>query len=212
MSVNIKEFVRLRPYVFHISARENGSFLRGSRRLFTTLSLLEVAGRKDLAFTRRTDCLTLELPLGRVTLKDQKPLIEANTQLLGGWSFPDFVHYLNGKTYFWPGTESGPIGPGRRLLEHYEMDGPLVLRMKTIDLFAANPNLAPLFSPFNSGAPRYHSGQKAVRGPDLFTAADDFPRRASEVVELAFADNTLLPESTEYRPQAGWTRFFDSII
>jgi len=141
-------------------------------------------------------------------LKDQKPLIEANTELPEGWSFSDFVRFLNGFAYFWPGSESGPIGPGRRLLHHYEVDGPIVLRVPTLDLIQKNPSLPPLFSAFNSGAPRYHSGRKAKRGPDLFSVADTFPRRASEVVELAFRGNTVLPESTSLRTADGWAKFF----
>jgi hypothetical protein len=210
--ITTDEFCRQRPFVFHVTARENAAVLRSTRRIDTTLSLLEAAGRLDLAGSRRIDYLTLALKDGQVVLKDQKPLIPANTQLEGGWAFEDFVRYLNGLTYFWPGNEHSPIGAGRRLLDHYEADGPLVLRIPTRDLLDVNSGLEPLFSPFNSGAPRYHSGKRAKRGADVFKVAAEFPRRASEVVELAFAGNTVLPDSTVFRAATHWARFFTSAI
>jgi hypothetical protein len=210
MPISTEDFSRLRPFVFHVTARENLSFLRSSQRICTTLNLLESAGRSELADTRRREYLILKLPDGTVVLKDQKPLIEANTELSEGWRFSDFVRFLNGFVYFWPGSQSGPIGPGRRLLQHYEVDGPLVLRVPTVDLLQKNSSLRPLFSAFNSGAPRYHSGRKAKRGPDLFSEADKFPRKASEVRELAFRGNTVLPESTSFRAGHGWAELFDA--
>jgi hypothetical protein len=151
--------------------------------------------------------VTVSTADGDIVLKDQKPLIEANTDLQGGWAFADFVRFLNEHVYFWPGTEQAPIGPGRRLLEHYESDGPLVLRIPTVDLLRSNSASQPLFCPFNSGAPRYNAGQRAPRGPNLFVNATLFPRRASEVVELAFAGSVVLPSTTQHRVAGGWATF-----
>lgn len=142
--------------------------------------------------------------------KDQHPLIEANTQLSPEWDFGDYVQYLNGFVFFWPGTQAGPIGPGRRLLDHYEADGPLVLRIATDRLLSENSRLVPQFCPFNSGAPRYNAGRRASRGPNLFSSAHTFPRRASEVVEVAFRGDVVLPELTECRTAAGWGPLFQS--
>ena len=69
-------------------------------------------------------------------------------------------------------------------------------------LIFANAEL-PLFCPFNSGAPRMQSGQRVPRGPDLFTPAGRFSRRASDVVELVFEGSVVLPETTQFR-FAGW--------
>jgi hypothetical protein len=208
VAITSDEVCRLRPFVFHVTARENTAFLRLTHQIYPTLSSLAIAGRLDLAGLRRTQYVTLRFQDGEVVLKDQKPLIAANTELADGWSFEDFVRYLNGLTYFWPGNDQAPNGAGRRLLSRYEADGPLVLRIPTKDLLDTNAGLQPLFSPFNSGAPRYHSGRRAKRGPDLFRPLAEFPRRASEVVELAFAGNTALPESTMFRTATGWAKFF----
>lgn len=207
MPFALSEFVRGRPYAYHVTARENATPLRKTRTVRTTADLLAAAGLGHLASTRRKDYLTVGTPDGDVVLKDQKPLIEANTDLRGGWSFADFVRFLNSHIYFWPGTEHAPIGPGRRLLDHYESDGPLVLRVPTADLLRANDSAEPLFCPFNSGAPRYNAGLPAPRGPDLFSQANAFPRRASEVVELAFRGSVGLPDTTTFRVGAGWAAF-----
>jgi hypothetical protein len=125
-------------------------------------------------------------------------------ELTAEWSLGEFVEYLNSFTYFWPGNDRGPIGPGQRLLDHYEADGPAVLRIATEDLLHENASMAPEFCAFNSGAPRYHSGKRAVRGPHLFKSAAAFPRRASEVVEVAFRGDVFLPPTTLVRRAAEW--------
>jgi hypothetical protein len=76
-------------------------------------------------------------------------------------------------------------------------------------LIDANRGLAPEFCPFNSGAPRYHSGRRARRGPNLFQSAALFPRRASEVVELGFRGDVDLPTSTLVRTIGGWEALCD---
>ena len=208
MAIELSEFTRLRPFVYHITSRENADTLRRARRIRTTESILRSSNRLDLLRTRRSGHVALETPDGTVVLKDQRPLIEANTALAGGWDFGSYVAFLNGFTFFWPGTETGPIGPGRRLLDRYEAEGPLVLRIDTSALLNENRDVVPEFCAVNSGAPRYNAGQPARRGPDLFATADEFPRRAAKVVELAFRADVALPVSTAYRTVSGWSDFF----
>ena len=212
MSFALSEFTRLRPFAYHVTNRQNAPALQRSRHIRTTYSLLQSANRLDLLRQRRSDYVTLTTPDGIVVLKDQKPLIQANTALADGWDFGSYVAFLNGFTFFWPGTDLAPIGPGRRLLGHYESDGPLVLRMPTADLLSANRDATPEFCAFNSGAPRYNDGKPASRGADLFTSARDFPRRASEVVELAFRTDVTLPTSTAFRTAGGWSDFFTPVL
>lgn len=203
MSFQLDEFIRLRPFLYHVTCRENLQAVRIHRRIHTTLSLLKAANRLDLADVRRESYVPLDTPFGRLLLKDQRPLIEANVQLAPEWDFAAFVRYLNGFTFFWPGNDDGPIGSGRRLLAHYEPEGPVVLRIPTRDMLSVNGALTPEFSAFNSGAPRFHSGRPARRGPDLFAPASAFPRRAAEVIEVAFWADVALPESVAFR-EDGW--------
>jgi hypothetical protein len=209
MPFDIDEFTRLRPYVFHVSDRTNLPALRSTRRLRTAANLIRSANRPEWLVLRRTDPVHLATPDGLVVLKDQRPLIAANMVLTAEWSLGEFVQYLNSFTYFWPGNDRGPSGPGQRLLDHYQADGPVLLRIATEDLLRANASMQPEFCPFNSGAPRYHSGRRAVRGPHLFKPAAEFPRRASEVVELAFRGDVALPSTTLIRSAGGWANLFE---
>jgi hypothetical protein len=159
---------------------------------------------------RRAEPVQLTTPDGTIVLKDQRPLIAANMEITSEWSLGEFVEYLNSFTYFWPGNDGGPIGPGQRLLDHYEADGPVVLRVPTLDLLRENALIQPEFCAFNSGAPRYHSGRRAIRGPHLFKTAAEFPRRAHEVVELAFRGDVNLPAATRLRIAGSWEGLFES--
>ena len=208
MSFRLDEFIRLRPFAYHVTHRDNVELLRSSRQIRTAASVIREAGALHLNSLRREHDVAVRMREGTVVLKDQRPLIAANIQLHAEWSLADFVAYLNSFVYFWPGSDRELSGAGRRLLSHYEADGPGVLRCPTADLFSANSHIEPEFCPFNPGAPRFHSGKRAYRGPSLFTTADHFPRRASEVVELAFRGDIELPDSTQLRSNAGWVTLF----
>jgi hypothetical protein len=201
----VDDFIRLRPFAYHVTSRHNLEPLRSTRRIRTAANLIRDSNRLDLLAVRRTDEVTIETSVGRVVLKDQRPLIAANVRLAAGWSLADFVAYLNSYVYFWPGRDRGPIGPGQRLLDHYESDGPVVLRIPTGDLFGVNAAIVPEFCPFNSGAPRFNAGRPAFRGPSLFTDAERFPRAANEVVELAFRADVTLPPTTVVRAGPDWS-------
>lgn len=209
MPFQLDEFIKLRPFAYHVTHRDNVDRLRASRRIRTAASVIHEAGAVHLIALRRDRDVVLHVSEGPVVLKDQHPLIAANIELHSEWSVADFVAYLNSFVYFWPGSDRGLIGAGHRLLSHYAADGPGVLRCQTADLFGANPQIEPEFCPFNSGAPRYHSGKRAYRGPNLFTTAAHFPRRASEVVELAFRGDIELPSSTQLRSSVGWVSLFE---
>lgn len=204
MAIDVERFIVLRPYLYHVTARENRSLVAASMQLEPAMDLLRRAGRLDLARWRRPESLTLALGHDQVVLKDQRPLIEANISLDGAWDIGDFVQYLNEHVFFWPGRADGPIAHGVRLLGRYESDAPCVLRVPTRDLLDHNPDVAPLFCPFNSGAPRQNGGRRARRGPQLFAPAAQFGRRESEVVEVAFRSTVVLPDTTEHHTAGGW--------
>lgn len=206
MTVDLDRFVGLRPYLYHVTARENRAAIARERRLEPAASLMRRAARPDLLRWRRPAAVELRIDDTPVVLTDQRPLIEANLRLDGAWMLEDFVEYLNEHVFFWPGRADGPIAQGARLLGHYEADAPLVLRMPTRALLAENAGVEPLFCQFNSGAPRQQRGQRVRRGPHLFAPAEQFVRRESEVVEVAFRAAVVLPDATEARGPEGWTR------
>lgn len=206
MAVDINRFVQLRPFLYHVTAQENLAALCQQRVMSPAAELMRRAQRPDLVRWRRPDSVVLDLQGQKVVIKDQRPLVEANLALEGSWELGDFVEYLNHLVFFWPGRADGPISNGKRLLSRYEADAPAVIRIATAELLSANAGLEPLFCPFNSGAARQNAGVRARRGPNLFTSAERFPRRESEVVELAFRSEVTLPESVEVRSKVGWRR------
>jgi hypothetical protein len=199
VSFTIEEFAELRPFLYHVSARENLPRLQRTHRLDTADHLLRSAARLDLLRERRPTAISLLVEGETVVLKDQRPLIEANLSLEPPWTFGDFVEFLNQRIYFWPGDAIGPIVSGARLLAHYAEELPLVLRVRVADLLNANPGATPLFSPYNSGAPRMQRGRAVSRGPNLFRSAQAAQRRRFEVIEVAFRAPLKLPMTTEVR-------------
>ena len=208
MAFLTSEFIELRPFAYHVTDRASLPRLQRDGCIRPTAELLAATGREDLLRTRRRNPVRLSVAGEVVVLKDQTPLLEANTLLTGGWSFGDFVECLNRRVFFWPGTPHGPIGPGKNLLKHYESEGPAVLRVPTRQLLEVNAGVEPLYCAFNSGSPRCQHGERVPRGPDLFTTADRFSRRASQVVELVFAAAVLLPPSSLIRDGDTWQRLF----
>jgi hypothetical protein len=204
MAIDLQRFIELRPYLYHVTARENRSLLAREMILEPAAELMRRAGRPDLFRWRRPDPVILRIDGDQVILKDQRPLIEANLSLDGSWALEDFVEYLNQHVFFWPGRSDGPILHGVRLLARYDASAPLVLRVSTRDVIDANSGCEPLFCPYNSGAPRQQGGRRARRGPHLFASAERFQRRESEVVELAYRSRVALPDSAEEQSGTGW--------
>lgn len=204
MAVDLARFIKLRPFLFHVTARENLVSLQLTHRLEPAAELIRRAGRSELLAARRRSGVAIVVDGVRIELKDQAPLIFANAELAGGWTPDDFVAHLNEHVYFWPGCEDGPIKHGSRLLEHYAADAPLVIRIPTPALLAANISAVPLFCEFNSGAPRMQRGKKVPRGPHTFATAEAFPRGAAEVVELVFRSSVQLPQATDVWLDGHW--------
>jgi len=208
MPFETSQYLALRPYAYHVTASENLPALRDCRRIRPAAELLKLAKQLDLLRERRETHVPLRIDGQTILLKDQRPLIEKNADLDGGWDFGDFIEYINGHVFFWPGPQERVIGPGRRLLAHYESEGPAILRVPTQQLFEINATVTPLYCAFNSGAPRQQHGHRVRRGPDLFAPAELFQRRASEVVELGFRDTVTLPVETELFNAGTWMRLF----
>lgn len=198
MPFSLSDFIALRPFAFHLTARANHPVLVRARRLDTAAAILAQASRLDLLTQRRPDAVTLSVDGRDVLLRDQSPLHRGNIHFDDGWTLETLVEDLNHRVFFWPGTAAGPIDYGLRHFERYEGERPMVLRITTADLVASNSALEPQFCAFNSGAPRTTNGAKSPRGPRTFLPAERFERRASQVIELTFRGSVSLPDSTEW--------------
>jgi len=115
-----------------------------------------------------------------------------------GWDLARLVAHINEHVFFWPGGLRGPIGAGLRHYEHYHSEGPVMLRVNTRCRLALNPDLVPLFSKHNSGAPRVVAGRRSPRGSRSYLTSGEFVGSVSDVVEVAFRGPVAVPDDTEF--------------
>jgi hypothetical protein len=197
--MDMDRFVKVRPYLYHLTDRSNLDRIRKEKALCCTRELMSRAGRMDLLRTRRKEHERIEIDGSVVTLRDQKPLLSGAIELTGGFTFEKFVKSLNSRIFFWPGDDGGPVRSGQRHFARYASENPAMLRCRFQSLISANPSAEPLFCPYNSGAPRAVNGRKSPRGPDTFLRDYEFPKMVSRVVEVTFAGTVALPSDSEYR-------------
>lgn len=197
MAFSLEDYCKLRPFSYHLTASSNaGEILRlkqlvSAEQIFTQANSMEFISEK-----RKTSSSVLRDGVN-ITVRDQAPLHSGNMSLPTGYTFADFVKYLNKHVYFWPGDEFSPIGYGLRHFSRYQDEAPTIFRICTTELFKNNP--APLFSKCNSGSPRWSRGKIAPRGPDTFTSGlnSNFPK--GKVVELVFVDEVALGNNFQYK-------------
>jgi len=149
-------------------------------------------GKRDQTLTVQTDC-------GTIQVRDHKPLIEANMELIDGYSLDDFVQELNSRVFLWAGTEAGPCKSGRNHINKYLAEGSVfILRTPMPQLLASNgiTNMEITFC--NSGSARQNLGNKVVRGRSTFMNLAAASRQPGETVEITFKGTAQLPQETEY--------------
>jgi uncharacterized protein DUF7002 len=203
-------FGNLRPFLYHLTARENIEHIRHVRRLESAAVLARRAGQADLLEKRRSGHVAVHVDGTTVLLRDQAPLHSANMQLEPGWTFDRFVRCLNERVFFWPGREDGPIPHGLRHFGRYEAEKPVILRVPFDGLRRANPGFKPLFCRYNSGSPRWSRGVAAPRGAATFVRADDASFGPAQVVEVTALHGVDLPAETMCgeRPSGPWRLLF----
>jgi hypothetical protein len=191
------EFVRLRPYLFHLTARTNLVRLGRTRRIHPASLIFAETGRDDLQRLRRKTLLALTLEGEEIVVRDQVPLHPGNISLSDGWTFESFVEDLNRRVFFWPGTTAGPIPYGVRHFDRYKDESPAILRIPTQELFEVNKAAEPRFCRFNSGSPRCSNGLRSPRGANTFVSAGGADFSPGRVVEVTFDTTVVLPESAQ---------------
>ena len=216
----VQKFENKCPWLYHLTANCNSHRIRCTGRLDCAAKFLVAGGRASLVRERRKTSLVLRLVAQDVNphacvhyvhVRDQAPLHKGHMGLLGGWSFKDWVEHLNSLVFFWPGDARGPIPSGIRHYERYKAERPRVIRVPTKDLFKNNGDASPLFSRYNSGAPRHSSIGPSPRGLDTFAFGDDCSHKMHEVIEVAYSMAAALPGSAELgiTPCGPWRRLFD---
>lgn len=196
--MDLQQFIRTRPRLYHLTARSNLEHIRETGGLHPAEFLFQQAGRLNRNRERRREPETVRLNGTMITIRDQQPLREKNCDLQGSWSFADLVEHLNRHVYFWPGNEGGPVRAGKSHFGRYRDDDVIVLECDTKALFEINPDLPPLFCRFNSGSPRSRPKYgKPPRGAGTFLPHDRFEKRPCDVVECVFRGEVRLPDFEE---------------
>lgn len=210
MPFTLDEFIRARPYAFHLTARANEARIRRTRTLCPASDILIAAGQPELISVRRREIIVLPVNGELIHVRDQAPLHEGNIGFEGGWTMADLIRELNERVFFWPGSRDRAISYAHRHFARYQEESPLVLRVSMRSLLDVNPGQLPAFCKFNSGSPRCSSGRKSPRGPQTFTACSDAPFARGHVVEVTFARAITLPNNAEFANSydGPWRNFF----
>ncbi len=198
MPFDIDSYSELRPFLYHLTHRENLLRLQLSMRLESAERLLKSFGQTEQLRNKRDDSVVLRIDGNSVRLTDQAPLYCANIEFEAGWDFNRFIAHLNQFVFFWSGNEDGPVAHGQRHFRRYSREHPVILRVPFTSIVSSN-RCAPLFCRYNSGSPRCVRGRKSPRGHGTFleAAACDFAR--SDVVEVVFKGFVQLPVDIQFR-------------
>jgi len=193
MPFSIEDFVKLRPYLYHLTSEVNLGLIGRTSCLFSASYWMQRGDCEHLCRQKRLQHASLVIEGEEIVIRDQSPLYEGKMKLEGGFIFADFIESLNARVFFWPGDETGPNGYGLRHFERYRTENPSILRIPTRDIINCNIEREPLFCRYNSGSPRPSNGMHPPRGPKTFVAATEATFRASNVVEVTFEDSAILP-------------------
>jgi len=196
MTLKTEDFSRIRPYLFHLTAKANIPKIRNERILYCSAILMSHS--PALLKHKRAASLQTEHNGVQVQVRDQAPLHLGNIRFEGGWTFADLLQSLNGRVFFWPGKSAGPIPYGVRHFCRYRRDNPVILRVRFDDVINANPECPPEFCKFNSGSPRCTGGQRSPRGPNTFLSAQEACFSPASVVEVTFPNRMFLPSVVEF--------------
>lgn len=196
--MDIKNFVKLRPYLYHLTDESNLNSIKSDFTLKSTVVLagiIDMPNKDEFLHTRRVGHAKLSNERFAFFIRDQDPLSEKITKknLVGGMTFREFVYLLNSRVFFWA-KENDLKGHYKR----YENQGerPVVFKIETGKLFAANQH-EPKFCRLNSGAPRcssYYQEGAPPRGRNTFLYAKDYEGTPSSIREVTFENTCKLPQ------------------
>lgn len=185
--MDIQQFIEKRPFLYHLTSKENAKHIITQRRLFSANELIKMSNEKShIPVQRNRRVNHHELTIGGASyfLRDQRPISEKALAkcLTDEWTVGDFLHHLNGRVFMWPTLD--------RLWRHfnrYESEQPVIFRFPTRELFDVNPHVE--FCRLNSGATRANShlgGKPPARGAQTFLPPNQFSYSVGKVAEVTF--------------------------
>lgn len=192
--MNLQKFLKVRPFLYHLTARSNAERLRSEPVIYSTASLAREVPDLGTPAVRRTS----NAEIAGVLVRDQAPLHVGNIEFTGGADFSDLLRLLNERVFFWPGDAERPVAYGARHFQRYEAEKPVVIRVPTAETVRLNASRAPELCRYNSGSPRCSGGKKSPRGFDTFIPVSQYSGTPGSVVEVTFVDMVRLPQEAEY--------------
>jgi hypothetical protein len=160
--------------------------------------LLRHSGNTALQKVRRDSSRTIRFNKHRILIRDQKPLHEGAIDFEPGWDLARLVQHINKHVFFWPGSSiSRPVEAGLNHYERYAQEELTILRVRWCAVLRTNSHAEPLFSKFNSGAPRTVDRKHSRRGSNTYRDRHNFSGGVSDVVEVVFLNKVTLPCDTQ---------------
>jgi hypothetical protein len=205
--MNVLEFSRRWPYCYHVTFDVNLGLIKASRYLYSADALLSFAGVAK-SYRRRMSEKLIRVKGRMVMLRNQRALDPRALDLSPNCNLSDYVAFLNQRTYFWPGTSSGPVAEGIRMLEVRGPSVPAaVIRVGSRPLMEANKHATALVATFNTGKT---GSRKANRRQafDLVQPFTDYSKAAEDIIEVSFMNAVRLPKCSEYYAQTIETGVF----
>jgi hypothetical protein len=199
-------------HCYHITSADNAISIRRSRLLQPAQTLLIQAKREDLLNRRRTEDVLLRMEGGQhVLIRNQCPLDPDSLDLGPTGTLAGYVACLNSHVYVWPGTASGPIDDGVRMVENSSCVRSIIVKVPTRSLFHANRTVSAYVSTCNTGVAWTERGIKSRRGPEVFQPIMEFSEDPLRIREICFAGNVSLSGDTEYSgsPVGPWRTLFN---
>ncbi|WP_404361582.1 DUF7002 family protein [Methylotuvimicrobium sp. KM1] len=199
MSLTIASLTKSRKFAYHVCSEVNFEAIRASLTLQSACELLQNTQFQHLLLGKRLTTQNININGRVIQVRDHKPLVEANIELIDSCTFNDFIQELNSRVFLWAGTELGPCKSGRNHIRKYQNKGSVyILRIPTTKLLETNGVERFKVTFCNSGSARQNNGQKARRGHSTFLRLEQSTQPPGKVVELTFQSFVKLPPKTEY--------------
>jgi len=209
-SLEAVELARRWPYCYHVTFSENLRSIVDSRALFSASTLLTNAGLEGHGRLRASE-QTIEVSGRLVVLRNQIALNPDELELSDKDTLEEYVSFLNQRTYFWPGTDAGPVADGLRLIAaHGALRPPIVIRTRTLSLIEENRNQTIQVATFNTGASWRLREGKSWRARDAVVPLAKYADDPGAIAELSYLSGARLPRDCEYSTPSheGWHKLF----
>lgn len=211
--MTLEEFYKRNEYLYHLTSPDNADAILSSRYLLSAEKLISDA---DLTNEEKHKYLTGRRPehlhiISSTTglpsmIRDQQPISEKALvkTLTNNMTAGEFILLLNSRVFFWPTLKRLNIHYTR-----YQNESPAIIRVKSRDMIESNLDQLK-FCRLNSGATRCHPKWKAPppRGMETFVSVNDWEFRASDVAEVTFETDCVLPDErwVSQHPDGPWTK------